>query len=323
MREDRVIDVVIPTFHPDHKLLRILELLKKQKNPVRCVRIINSGREGFEQFLKEENLTEESLRESFPFLVLEHIPAAEFDHGGTRSRAFSECGGADYILAMTQDALPADGDLTRRLREGLEQAEDIAVSYARQLPNPDASCEERISREFNYPDEPLVKSQEDVKRLGIKTYFCSNVCAMYRREIWEKLGGFPKKAIFNEDMIYAGKALQAGYRICYAAKACVYHSHSYTARQQFHRNFDLGVSQAQNPQIFGGLSSEGEGMHYVKAVIRRMKQEHELQKVPGVVLRCAARLLGYRLGKAYEKLPGRLVLACSSNQSFWKETHSE
>lgn len=36
-----------------------------------------------------------------------------------------------------------------------------------------------------------------------KTFFCSNVCAMYRRSIYEKLGGFVKHTIFNEDMIFA------------------------------------------------------------------------------------------------------------------------
>ena len=45
-------------------------------------------------------------------------------------------------------------------------------------------------------------------------------------------------------MIYAAAAIQAGYRIAYAAQARVVHSHNYTFRQQFCRNFDLGVSQA-------------------------------------------------------------------------------
>ncbi len=35
-------------------------------------------------------------------------------------------------------------------------------------------------------------------------------------------------------------------------------------RQQFHRNFDLGVSQAEHPEIFEGVPSEGEGSGLVK-----------------------------------------------------------
>ena len=318
-----IVDAVIPTFRPGKRLMEIIRLLGQQTVPVRKVRIINSGRDGFENFLREECLTEQQLLDSFPFLVLEHIRMEEFDHGGTRRRAFAECGGADYVLTMTQDALPKDEMLVEELLKPLEADEKTAVSYARQLPNPDAPCEERISRAFNYPDQPRRKTQADTKTLGIKAYFCSNVCALYRKSLWEKLGGFPQRAIFNEDMVYAGGALQAGYRIYYAADACVYHSHSYTASQQFHRNFDLGVSQAQNPQIFAGLSSEGEGLQYVKAVAREMRKENQTGKIPGFVCRCAARLAGYRLGKAYKHLPERLVLLCTSNRSFWLQKQQE
>lgn len=66
---------------------------------------------------------------------------------------------------------------------------------------------------------------------------------MYRRSIYEKLGGFVKHTIFNEDMIFAGKLIQEGYAIAYVAEARVVHSHNYTNRQQLHRNFDLAVSR--------------------------------------------------------------------------------
>ena len=98
-----------------------------------------------------------------------------------------------------------------------------------------------------------LKGKEDEDELGIKTYFCSNVCAAYRRDIYLKLGGFTKKTIFNEDMIFAGHAVEAGYQIAYAADAQVIHSHNYTAMQQLHRNFDLGVSQADHPRCLGAF----------------------------------------------------------------------
>ena len=80
-----------------------------------------------------------------------------------------------------------------------------------------------------------------------------------RREIYEELGGFVRHTIFNEDMIYAAKAVEAGYSVAYAADAQVVHSHNYTNGQQFHRNFDLGVSQAEHPEIFAAYPSESEG----------------------------------------------------------------
>lgn len=42
------------------------------------------------------------------------------------------------------------------------------------------------------------------------------------------------------------------------------HSHNYSVKQQFHRNFDLAVSQTAHPEIFEQVSSEAEGMRLVK-----------------------------------------------------------
>ncbi len=123
---------------------------------------------------------------------------------------------------------------------------------------------ERYTRQFNYPEQPSVKTKADLLRLGIKTYFCSNVCAAYKRDIFEQLGGFVNHTIFNEDMIYAAGVIQAGYAITYAADAKVFHSHNYSGWQQFTRNFDLGVSHVQYPAVFDGVPPEGEGMKLVK-----------------------------------------------------------
>ena len=113
--------------------------------------------------------------------------------------------------------MPADDNLIEQLTEPLR--DQVAVSYARQLPREDCAPVECYTRDFNYPAQSRIKSAEDLKTLGIKTFFCSNVCAAYRREIYEELGGFVKHTIFNEDMIYAAKAVEAGYAIAYAADA--------------------------------------------------------------------------------------------------------
>ena len=103
--------------------------------------------------------------------------------------------------------VPADVYLVEKLVSAFEK-EKVAAAYARQLPDKDCDIIERYTRSFNYPKESSVKTKADLDRLGIKTFFCSNVCAMYRRSIYEKLGGFVKHTIFNEDMIFAGKLIQ-------------------------------------------------------------------------------------------------------------------
>lgn len=315
---DVVIDVVIPAFRPDGRLMTIVEMLSRQTRPIRRIHVIDTGDVGLRHLLEESGQTLETFCERFPLLEITRIEKGTFDHGGTRNLGASLAADSTFVVFMTQDAVPEGEDLIERLTDPMLEDETLAVSYARQLAYPDATIEERCSREFNYPVESRVKAESDFAQLGIKTYFCSNVCAAYRTELLRGLGGFTGRTIFNEDMIYAGTALKAGYRIRYSAEARVYHSHRYGAAAQFHRNFDLGVSQAEHPEIFAAASSEGEGVTYVKAVMTRMLQAGRWYEIPAFCWRCGWRLLGYRLGKAYQRLPHGLVVWCSSNKSYWK-----
>lgn len=318
METNVVIDVVIPTYKPGERLLQILEKLKTQTLPVRGIHLVNTEKVYLDAFLTKKGMDEETLREKYPGLTITHLTRSEFDHGGARNLGVSQSEGAEYVLLMTQDALPEGNTLIEELVNPMRCDECLAASYARQLPNPGEKLAETYSRSFNYPDKSLVKSEADFPRLGIKTYFCSNVCAMYRMAVLEELHGFPQPMIFNEDMVFAGGALKDGYKIRYAAEARVFHSHHYSASQQFHRNFDLGVSQAMHPEIFAAASSEGEGVKYVKAVIGYLKDNHGAQEIPGFVISCGARLVGYRLGKKFQSLPRKMVLSCTSNPVFFK-----
>ena len=49
--------------------------------------------------------------------------------------------------------------------------------------------------------------------MGIKAWFCSDVCAAYRKKIYDEAGGFVKKTVFNEDMLMAAEAMKLGYAV--------------------------------------------------------------------------------------------------------------
>ena len=100
-------------------------------------------------------------------------------------------------------------------------------------------------------------------------------------------------------MIYAHKAVEAGYSIYYAASARVVHSHDYTVMEQYRRNIDLGRSQAEHPEVFGGVSSEGEGKKLVKGCISYLLKGGHWYLIPRFIALCAGRYLGYRKGKRY------------------------
>lgn len=305
------IDVIIPIYKPDKALFTLLDRLGGQSVPIHKIILMNTGREYFTALIQEEEFARR-----YPGAEVHHLEKRDFDHGGTRREAVGYSDAGIFVM-MTQDAVPVDRYLVERLVDGLNGK--IAVSYARQLPDAASSEFEKVSRQFNYPDAPRIKSLEDLPDLGIKTFFCSNVCAAYRRDIYEELGGFVRHAIFNEDMLYAAAAVKAGYRIAYEARAQVVHSHNYTNLQQLHRNFDLGVSQAQHPEVFAGVASESEGKRLVQETWRQLKEKKRLYRFPGFCLQCAFKYAGYLLGKHYEKLPHSLVLRLTSNREYWNQ----
>ena len=309
------IDVIIPLYKPGKELFTLLDKLDSQSVPVHEVILLNTEEKYFEQLIYGTRFLEK-----YQNIKVYHVSKREFDHGGTRRMGVKKSS-ADIFVMMTQDAMPADDNLIEQLTEPLR--DQVAVSYARQLPREDCTPVECYTRDFNYPAQSRIKSAEDLKILGIKTFFCSNVCAAYRRDIYEELGGFVKHTIFNEDMIYAAKAVEAGYAIAYAADARVVHSHNYTNGQQFHRNFDLGVSQAEHPEVFAAYPSESEGKRMVKDVTAYLRKNHMSGKLLHFYIQCACKYAGYLLGKNYRRLPGKWVLAFTSNKEYWKQNRKD
>ena len=305
-----LIDVIIPTYKPDERLLEIVNTLRSQTIAPNRIVLINTEQKYMENLLRGKKYDTTARH-----FEVKNVSLREFDHGTTRNEG-AKGSTADYLLFMTMDAMPANERLLENMVRAFSKPE-IAAVYARQLPNEDASVIERFSRSFNYPGTSYVKSADDLSRLGIKTYFCSNACAMYKREIFEKLGRFPKNMIFNEDMVFAHTMIENGYSIAYEASAAVYHSHNYTNMQQFHRNFDLAVSQAMHPEVFDGVSSESEGKTYVKAAFSYFRQAHKPFYFIPFAVQSAFRLAGYKLGRNYKKLGRRMILKCTASPNYF------
>ena len=163
-----------------------------------------------------------------------------------------------------------------------------------------------------------IKTAKDLPELGIKTFFASNVCAAYRRSYFDALGGFTDHTIFNEDMIYARHLIDAGYAISYSARAEVVHSHNYSGMEQFHRNFDLGVSHTQFPEEFSGIKAESEGKKLVLQTCRYLMKIHKPWLIVKLIWQSGCKYIGYFLGKRYQKFPAWFVKRCSMNRSYWE-----
>ncbi len=289
---EKTADVVILTYKPSPLFLDIIDRLEGQTQRPDRIIVMNTGQEHMDRLLSEHP----DRLDRYDNIDIHHISKDGFDHGGTRKSAAGYSDAA-FLIYMTQDALPADECLIEQLTAPFDTDDGIAVSYARQLPYETASPIEKYNRSFNYPDGDRKKTKDDIPTLGIKAFFCSDVCACYRRDIYDRLGGHIERTVFNEDMIYARGALDAGYSIYYASKAKVYHSHDYTPAQQYRRNADLGRSQAEHPEVFGGITSYGEGKKLVKGCTAHLIKNGYWYLIPAFIAQCAGRYLGYRKGR--------------------------
>lgn len=303
------INVIIPTYKPDEGFIKLLQKLCEQTVKVDRVIVMNTEEQLFIKTGVPQDITSKLIVE------VHHISKDEFDHGKTRHTAM-EMSDADICVLMTQDAMLADNKVIEELIKPFEQ-EEIAVSYGRQLAFENSSFVEKLTRDFNYPDEDMVKSIADLERLQIKTFFCSNVCSAYRKSVYMQLDGFVRKTIFNEDMLFAAKALRAGYKVAYCSKAKVFHSHDYNGKQHFKRNFDNGVSHAQYPEVFEGVGQDGEGLKMVKTVTGKLIKNGHILAVPRYIWHTGCKYIGFKLGCRYKKLPKWLVMACTSDKSFF------
>ena len=309
------VDVIIPVYKPDEKLLTIINKLGNQTVVPEKICLINTEEKYWENFLRGKSTALLGKNTE-----VRHVSLWEFDHGQTRNEG-ARTSTADLLLFMTQDAVPYDDNLIENLIGAFDNPK-VAAAYARQIATADAPLSEQFSRQFNYPDESVVKSIKDRDTLGIKTYFCSNACAMYRREIFERLGRFPKNMIFNEDMVFAHTLIENGFEIAYCATAQVVHFHKYTYMQQFRRNFDLAVSQAMHPEVFEGVSSESEGVKYALSAFSYFKEKRRIFYFVPFALSCAFRLVAFKLGKNYKRLSHGQILRLTDSPRFFKKNWS-
>ena len=306
MSKKPYVDVIIPTYKPAEKFDLLIQRLSEQTYEIHEILVINTE----EQYMNSEKY------ERFPKLRIVHIKKEQFDHGGTRAMA-AKLSGAEIMVFMTDDAVPADEFLIERLIAPFED-DEVGLAYARQISDGTADILEEYTRNFNYPEKSRIKSIRDINEMGIKTFFCSNACAAYRKDLYSSLGGFVKRTIFNEDMIYASKVIYSGKSIAYVAEAEVIHTHHYSCFRLFSRNFDLGVSQTDHPEVFEAVSSEEEGIKLVRKTAGYLIKSRKPHLIFRLIWESGFKFLGYQFGRHYKGLPIWMIKKMSMNKEYWK-----
>lgn len=234
------------------------------------------------------------LARAYPLTRVIAIERAVFDHGGTRDMAFKTSIG-DVVVFFSQDVIIRDDCYIETIVRATLQ-DGVACAFGRQIARSDAPLYEKYTRAFNYPEQSSLHSVHDIAQLGIKAFFFSDVCSAYRRDAYFAVGGFDYPVPTNEDMLIAAKFLHTGYQIAYCAEAVVLHSHQYTWKQEFTRNFLIGKVLHQYRARFSDAKAGSEGIRFILYVVSHLLKRGAIGSCLTFCYLCTAKFIGNRMG---------------------------
>ena len=76
------------------------------------------------------------------------------------------------------------------------------------------------------------------------------------------------------------------------------------------------MSQEMHPEVFEGVPSEGEGVKLVRETMKHLARTGHGLEIPKLILHSGCKYMGYRLGKAWRRLPRFVVKKLAMNKSF-------
>jgi GT2 family glycosyltransferase len=181
-----------------------------------------------------DNASDDGSREllrSHAYRVL-HVPAGEYVPGEVLNRGMQEST-SDIVVFLNADCEPVDEKWLENLLKPFRDPE-VAAVFGRQMPRPDCLPLAALDIEQTYGEGAHQQ----------KWRHCfSMASSAVRRSAWMRIP-FDERLQYSEDIGWSWQIRQAGYKIQYAARSRVYHSHNYTARQWHKRQYGEGKAEA-------------------------------------------------------------------------------
>ena len=277
------IDIICPLYNAINYIDNLNKSLLMQENVnINKIRyILTESKDSTEQYLKSNNLNYKLVKRD------------EFSHSLTREKEAFESE-ADILVFISQDIVIDDKNWLEKLVKPIINNE-VEASYSRQLTK--FNNIEKYVREFNYPAESMIKSDSDIEKLGIKTFFFSDAASAIKRRVFVELNGYDHKNLpINEDMYFAHKLITYGYKIKYCADSYVYHSHKFTLKELYNRYKLTGQFFKQNDYLYN-YKTTSSGVKLAKYILKRILKEFRIVLLFRYPFDMAARFFGMRAGE--------------------------
>ena len=277
------VDIICPLYEAENYILNLNDSLLKQENVNinKIQYVLTKSKDNSEKILKENKLN----------YIL--IDKKDFSHSLTREKEAMKSK-SDIIVFISQDIVIENTDYLYNLINPIINGEADAC-YSRQLTKYDNI--EKYTRESNYPDKSIIKTKDDIEKLGLKTFFFSDASSAVNTKVFKKLNGYDGKNLpINEDMYFAYKLIMNGYKIKYCADSVCYHSHNFKLKELYDRYKLTGKFFKENSYIDNfGTNKSGGGL--AKYILKRAIKDKNIKVLIRFVPDMAARYIGMKVGK--------------------------
>jgi len=236
------VSIVIPTKNAGADFRLLLDSLRKQKYiaEIELIVIDSGSTDGTDSLAAEYGAR------------IYRIHPDEFHHGKTRNLGASKTGG-EYIVFMTQDAIPENEYLIFHLITAMQFDKKIMAVCPRQIARQDADFYASFNTWYftNKHLELLCDTVVSVRKMNMlpiqkrKLASITDICCCLHRKTFLK---YMFTMDYAEDLDLGIRLLQGGYKLCYLYNNCVVHSHNRPAAYTFKANY---VTATTLPIIVG------------------------------------------------------------------------
>lgn len=253
------VTIFIPVYNGEHDHLEeTLEAVYRQKAPFEWnVLVTDSGStDRSVEILKRYEKEHENFR-------IVQIKKEEYSHGRTRQWA-AEVSDSDYMVYLSQDAVPYNDSWLKEMIAPFEISPDIAGVVAKQKPRPYCfpGMKYDIQAVFNEQgvDDAITLwygRDESFRGNYTKESFYSDVCSAAPRDFLVSKIGY-RDVKYSEDYEFGKDIIDAGYIKVYSPKAVVEHSNdvklSDYKNRIFDETFNVRINSGQTNQISIGYA---------------------------------------------------------------------
>ena len=215
------VDIVVRAYNDMPVIEETLRAVRNQREPGRILVMDNESQDGTTVIANE--LADRVI----------NVPAGTYVPGAVLNQAMENTE-SDRVIFLNSDCTPLNDRWLETLLAGFD-ADNAAAVFGRQMPRP--GCLPLFAKDTN--DTFGDGSQQ----AGWRHCF-SMASSGIRRRVWQEMP-FNPDIQYSEDIEWTWRARQQDYAIRYCPESRVYHSHNYTLKQWFHRQYGEGKADAE------------------------------------------------------------------------------